>query len=488
MNKRSLPPLALLFLAFLSIPLPKESVGAERPNIIVILCDDLGYGDLGCYGHPVIKTPVLDKMAADGIRFTDFYSTAPVCSSSRAGLLTGRTPNRAGIYDWIPALGGKAPAGRGGRFAYLKKDEVTVSKLLNDAGYATAMVGKWHCNSRFNHESQPQPDAFGFDHWFATQNNAAPSHKNPKNFVRNGEGVGVIEGYSCNIVADEAVSFMEGREKDKPFFLYVCFHEPHEPVASPEDLVEKYLPDAEDRLQAEYFANVANIDRAVGTILDALDELKLADSTLVAFTSDNGPETLRRYKGAGRSFGVPGPLRGMKLHTHEAGYRVAGIFRWPGVIKPGQVSDTPVSALDFLPTFSSMAVAEVPEGLVLDGADMFPAFEGEAVERERPLFWCYYNAINQAKVSLRDGDWKILASLNGGKFPKLQNVNTGNVAALKEAKLTDFEVYNVVEDIGEEKDLSKENPERTARLVEMLEKRYAEVLSDSPAWDPKEFE
>jgi arylsulfatase A len=135
-----------------------------KPNIVVILCDDLGYGDLACYGHPAIKTPYLDQMAKDGIRFTDFYSTAPVCSPSRVGLLTGRSPNRAGVYDWIP----------GGRDIHMRESEITIPQLLKKVGYATCMSGKWHCNGKFNSPQQPQPDDAGFDHWFATQNNASP--------------------------------------------------------------------------------------------------------------------------------------------------------------------------------------------------------------------------------------------------------------------------------------------------------------------------
>ena len=152
--------------------------------MVVMLCDDLGYGDLAGYGLPKIKTPFLDQMAKDGIRFTDFYSTAPVCSPSRVGLLTGRRPNRSGVYDWIP----------GGSDVHMRESEITIPQLLRKAGYATCMSGKWHCNGKFNSPQQPQPDDAGFDHWFATQNNASPSHENPNNFVRNGEPVGELKG------------------------------------------------------------------------------------------------------------------------------------------------------------------------------------------------------------------------------------------------------------------------------------------------------
>ncbi len=225
---------ALLLMQFLTSGRSILFAQDTRPNIVIILCDDLGYGDLASYGHPHISTPNLDKMAAEGIRFTNFYSTAPVCSPSRVGLLTGRSPNRAGIYDWIPSAKEPKPDAR--EQVHMRKEETTIPKLLKQAGYATAMVGKWHCNSNFNSIEQPQPIDAGFDHWMATQNNAAPSHENPKNFVRNGEEVGELEGYSCHIVVDEGIQWLENHTQQnptQPFFLYLAFHEPHEPVASP---------------------------------------------------------------------------------------------------------------------------------------------------------------------------------------------------------------------------------------------------------------
>ena len=231
MNLRSfLLPLACC----LAIPATADT----RPNIIVILCDDLGYGDLQCYGHPHIKTPNLDELAAGGIRLTDCYSAAPVCSPSRVGLLTGRSPNRAGVYDWIPPAG--KPASNRRELVHMRQGETTLARLLKDAGYQTCMVGKWHCNSAFNDPAQPQPGDFGFDHWTATQNNAAPSHERPSNFVRNGSPVGEVDSFSCQFVVDEALEWLRGTDRERPFFLYVPFHEPHEPVASPKTLVDAY--------------------------------------------------------------------------------------------------------------------------------------------------------------------------------------------------------------------------------------------------------
>lgn len=337
----------LLGTAIVSLLLSITRVQAEdRPNIVVILCDDLGYGDLECFGHPHIKTPHINNLVKEGIRFTNFYSAAPVCSPARVGLLTGRSPNRAGVYDFIP----------GGRNIYMRSSEVTIPQLLKQVGYATCMSGKWHCNGKFNSAQQPQPDSAGFDHWFGTQNNASPSHENPGNFIRNGEAVGPLSGFSCQLVVDEAVTWLEEqqeRDPQQPFFMYVAFHEPHEPVASPVELVEQYKEVTNNVDEAQYFANVANVDVAVGRFMTALKKLNVDRNTLVVFTSDNGPETLKRYRRARRSFGKATPLRGMKLWTTEAGFRVAGIMRWPAGIQAGQLVHHPVSSLDFYLLFAS---------------------------------------------------------------------------------------------------------------------------------------
>ena len=190
-------------------------------------------------------------------------------------------------------------------------EETTIARLLQKAGYATCQTGKWHCNSHFNSPQQPQPGDFGFDHWFATQNNAAPSHENPMNFVRNGEAVGKLEGFSCQLVADEAIRWLENHAKtspDQPFFLFTTFHEPHEPIASPPELVAKYKPVAKNEDEAQFFANVENMDNATGRLLKTLEKLGQRENTLIFFTADNGPETLNRYRGARRSYGRPGPL------------------------------------------------------------------------------------------------------------------------------------------------------------------------------------
>lgn len=437
-----------------------------RPNILVILCDDLGYGDLGCFGHSRIKTPHLDKLAADGLKLTSCYASAPVCSASRAGLLTGRTPTRIGVYDWIP----------NNHPMHLTKDEISVATLLKQVGYRTCHVGKWHLNGKFNQAQQPQPGEHGFDHWMSTQNNAGPSHHNPRNFVRNGERVGPQEGYSCQLVVDEAIRWLEN-EKDakQPFFQFVCFHEPHEPIASPPDLVESYR-DVSPLEKAEHHANITNMDRAVGRLLAKLDELKLAENTLVLFTSDNGPETLNRYKNASRSHGSPGDLRAMKLWLYEGGIRVPGIVRWPAAKHGSQTIDEPVSNVDLLPTFCELAGIAPPRDRVLDGASFASLLRGEAqVKRTTPLYWHYIHALGAPRAALRDGDWMILGKWKAG--------TPQTVAASKKAQLVEFELYNLRADLSQQHDLAAQEPEQLARLREQLLKKYAEVQAAGPVWE-----
>lgn len=465
--------------------LPAAAEDHARPNFLVILCDDLGWGDLSGYGHPHVRTPHLDQLAAEGIRFTSAYSAAPVCSPARVGLLTGRSPNRAGVFDWIPSAQPGAATAHARHLVHMRQEEVTLPQVLRSAGYATALAGKWHCNAVFNHPSQPQPDDAGFDHWFATQNNAGPSHENPVNFVRNGEPVGPLEGFSCQLVADEAIGWLDrhaAATPSRPFFLYVAFHEPHEPVASPTDLVDRYREVARSEDEAQYFANVANMDAAVGRLLASLERLGYANDTLVFFTSDNGPETLLRYRGARRSYGTPGPLRGMKLWTTEAGVRVPGILRWPARVKEGQVLDDPVSALDLLPTFASLGGATVPTGLHLDGANLRPLLEGGTLERPQPLFWVYYNALNEQRVALRDGPWKLLARLESGEFPRYENITASVAPAVRGARLTDISLHRVDTDPAESLDLASADPARREELARKMEAIYRELTATMHVW------
>ena len=226
-------------LALLILPaIAAVATAAEKPpNVIVFLADDLGYGDLGCYGHPRIKTPNLDAFAGQGVRLTHCYAASAVCSPSRSAILTGRTPHRNGVYTWIAE----------GSEVHLRTSEITLAKLLKEAGYATCHVGKWHLNGKFNDPAQPQPNDHGYEHWMATQNNAAPSHKDPVNFVRDGRPVGQLRGFSAPLVVAEAIDWLTTkRDKAKPFFLAVWTHEPHLPIETDPRFQEPYRDLPED--------------------------------------------------------------------------------------------------------------------------------------------------------------------------------------------------------------------------------------------------
>ncbi|WP_319501884.1 sulfatase-like hydrolase/transferase [uncultured Draconibacterium sp.] len=451
----------------------------SQPNIVVILCDDLGYGDLSSFGHSVIKTPNLDQLAEDGIKMSSFYSAAPVCSPSRAGLLTGRSPNRAGIYDFIP---GPRKSEDCRDLVHLQAHEKTIPALLKTVGYSTCLSGKWHCSSYFNSDKQPTPGDLGFDYWFATHNNAAPSHENPRNFVRNGEDVGELQGFSCQLVVDEALNWLKNKKEDNPFYLQVCFHEPHEPIASPQDLVQKYMPKAENENQAEYFANVANMDKAVGRLFDYLKN-NYGENTLVVFSSDNGPETLNRYSRAIHSYGSPGPLKGMKLWTTEAGFRVPGILYWMGKETFNGTTDAVVSSLDFMPTFAEISGATLPD-VILDGQSIIPLIETGSMNRVKPLTWAFYDAINERMVAMRTNDWKIMCRLKSDTsyVENFHNIYDGNERMINEAELTDFVLYNMNEDISESTDVSEKYPEKFEEMKELLKVEYGNLLEGSFIW------
>lgn len=446
------------------------SAAPPSRDVIVVLCDDLGYGDLGCFGHPVIKTPNLDAFARQGMTFTDAYAPAPVCSPSRCGTLTGRTPTRLGVYDWIPE---NSPM-------HLRREEVTFATLLRQQGYATCHSGKWHCNGKFNSADQPQPGDHGYDHWFSTQNNAAPTHENPNNFVRNGQPVGPLQGYSSGVIVDEALSWLRSVPKSKPVHIFLCFHSPHEPIATSPAYVDRY-PAAKKEGEALYYGNVSELDFHFGRFLQGLEANGRGDA-LVFFTSDNGPETLKRYKGSWRSHGSAAPLRGMKLSLYEGGYRVPAIARWPGRIRPGVRSAEPVCGVDILPTVCAVSGAPLP-ARILDGASLLLAFAGKPVKRSIPLHWHYFNALDRPRAALRDGEWKITGAWDPQiPLPPVSGFRPAQLAAAKTNLLTQFELYHLKSDIGESSNLAAKEPKRLAALRAKLLHAHADVCREGPNW------
>jgi arylsulfatase A-like enzyme len=420
-----------------------------RPNVLIILADDLGYGDLSGFGHPKIKTPNLDRLAAEGMKLTNCYAGMPVCSPSRAALMTGRVPQREGISDWIPENSS----------VHLKHEAVTLARLLKGAGYATALAGKWHLSGTLD-GSQPTPGDHGFDHWFATQNNALPSHENPRNFVRNGKPVGPLTGYSSTLIVNEAMDWLRARKSRQPYFLYVAFHAPHEPVATSDEFVRQYGGVARNADEAQYFGNVGQLDHEVGRLLDALEKSGQAKNTFIFFSSDNGPETWMRYPAANRSYGSAGENRAMKLHLYEGGIRVPGIIRYPGVVKPGIVSEEPVRNTDLLPTLCDLAGVKAPLGRPIDGVSLRPLLEGKSLNRAAPLYWQYDHAVTSArnnlpvpKVALRAGDWKLLAF----------------------AGFARYELYNLKHDPGEQRDLAGAESQRVQAMAAEMQRLHGEI-------------
>jgi arylsulfatase A len=421
---------------------------AATPNFILFLADDLGYGDIGCFGHPLIQSPNLDAFAKQGVRLTQCYSGSAVCSPSRSALLTGRTPHRNGVYTWIAE----------GSEVHLRRSEITLPRLLKEKGYTTCHSGKWHLNGLFNDPQQPQPGDHGYDWWLATQNNAAPSHENPINFARNGQAVGPMKGYSAPLVVTEAITWLkEKRDATKPFFLAVWTHEPHYPIKSAPEFRAKY-PTLTDEVQREHHANVTQMDHAFGMLMEALEQQQLSADTMVFFTSDNGPEGDGLHS-PGR--GSSGGLRGRKRDLHEGGIRVPGIVRWPGHLPAGSTCEAPIIGSDFMPTCLTLADATAPKGRVLDGVDVMPALIGKkrSIERAQPLFWRLHMAPN-AKIAMRLGDWKILA----------------------DEELKQFELYDLQKDPQETTDLQSSQPERFAELKTQLIAHNETINAEGPDW------
>ena len=450
--------------AFPNLLLSARSQQKRRPNILFILTDDLGYGDLQCYGHPHIKTPFLDLLAKEGCRLTQCYSPSPLCSPARAGFLTGRTPYRTGIKSWIPE----------GTDTYLHSREKTLATLLKEDGYSTFLAGKWHLCGKFNSSIHPQPHDHGFDHWLATSNFTKPTHRNPTNFVRNGKALGKIEGHSAQIVVDEAIQWLEIRDSNKPFFQYICLHEPHSEIASPERFNQMYSqftigkpdpPSLTDRGPGEYFANVTHLDHQVGRLLRKLDQLGLRQNTFVFFTSDNGPVTENwRHWWEINMYGSAGGLRGRKADLYEGGIRVPGIVRFPGKIRASTVSELPVHGCDLLPTVCQMAGLPLPVDRAIDGQDFSPLFQNGTIDRNQLLYWQFTtndathfgDSSFLAQYAIRDGNWKLVADKN----------------------LENFELYDLADDPTEASNLAAVEKEHLTTMVRKLASINESVAND----------
>jgi arylsulfatase A len=394
-----------------------------------------------------MKTPNLDRFATQGTRYTQFYAASAVCSPSRSAIQTGRTPYRNGVFTWLPE----------GREPHLRRSEITIAKLLHERGYETCHVGKWHLNGYFNDPRHPQPNDHGYDWWLATQNNAAPSHMNPNNFVRNGERVGEMEGFSAPLVVEEAITWLtKHHDAAKPFFLTVWTHEPHLPIESDPQFQELYRDIAEPDVR-QHHGDVTQLDAAFGRLMQTLDALKLADQTFVVFTSDNGPEG---NGDNGRTRGSTGGLRGRKRSVFEGGIRVPGIVRWPGRVAAGKTCDIPVIGSDLFSTVCEITGTAPPADRVIDGVSMVPTFSGTTPERPIPFYWRCNIAPERTKTAMRVGDWKLVAAQD----------------------MSYFELYNLADDPHEQRELSSAEPQRFAAMQAQLKKLNAEIEAEGPDW------
>ncbi|MDF9799616.1 arylsulfatase A [Catalinimonas alkaloidigena] len=451
---------------------------SEKPNVILILADDLGYNDVSVYRKmhpaqvelaPTSQTPNIDKLAEQGMMFTNFYAGAAVCSPSRSALITGRNASRVGIYNWIPE---NSPM-------HLRAEEVTIAEMLKEEGYATGHFGKWHLTSQGT--DQPLPNEQGFDYSFYAYNNAIPSHRNPENYFRNGEAVGKLEGYACQLVVDETIEWLE-RKKDnnagsEPFYLNVWFNEPHLKVAAPEELTKRHA------YNQEYYGAIENMDLAVGRLMEYLKQNNLEEETIVIFTSDNGS----RWDHSND------PLRGEKCFNFEGGIRVPFIIRWPANVPDGSSSDVAGSFTDVLPSLAEFTAASLPTGCTIDGVSLVPVFTGAAPqeEREDPIF--FYRYFHDPICMLREGDWCLLGYKN--LIPYAESLNEGELANIRPWHFQEnhmeyldglepehFELYNLRTDKEQQHNLAKAHPERVKQMKAKMLQLRNEMVREGGDW------
>ena len=407
-----------------------------KPNLVWIWCDNLAYGDLGCYGNERIKTPAIDGLAKSGVRFTQYYVAHTVCSPSRAALLTGRQPFRAGIVD---VLRPDSPTG-------IPADEITLGEALRAEGYATAAIGKWHLGDR----PEFLPTQHGFDHYFGIPYSMDML---PTQLYRDNDIIEELPGDKVQNITerfvDETIGFITA-SKDRPFFVYFSHTVPHPPLNLP--------PAYRNPGRTIYDDALEYMDEQTGRIFDALDDLGLAENTVVMFSSDNGP--MGKY-------GDTAGLRGRIRDTYEGGIRVPLVARWPGRIPADTAVDTPAIAYDVFPTFVRLAGGEMPSDRVYDGLDIWPILSGEGgIERSEPFVWVYLDNV----TAMRDGKWKYHV-------------------AHRDRALEIPELYDLESDPCESRPVNAEHPDIVQRMQDKVDAYQADIPKvwslQYPVRDPK---
>ena len=422
------------------------AMAQARPNVVLIMTDDAGYGDFGSYGATDIRTPNIDRLARDGVRFTDFYANAPSCTPTRAGLITGRYQQRVALEY---PLGMQRPADydRG-----LPVTGRSLPQLLRNAGYATALVGKWHLGWK----PEYSPIRHGFDYFFGFKSGFIDfyTHTSPDSPAHDdlfeNESAVRVDGYMTDLIVDRSVQWIE-RNSRRPFFIDIAFNAPHWPYQVPDnpsvarDSARHLSPfDDSTSTRAEYAAMIERVDLGVGRILETLDRLGLRDNTIVIFTNDNGGEWLSRNA----------PLFHHKMSVWEGGIRVPAIIRWPAKIPAGGVTRQVGITMDLTASILAAAGAALPPDLRLDGMNLFPILEGRAPGAQRTLFWRGHPA--RPHRAVRSGDWKLVMEPR----PMLFNLGT---------------------DIGERDNVIGRHPEVARRLRDLLEAWEREVASEAGA-------
>jgi arylsulfatase A-like enzyme len=437
-----------------------RSQAGGKLNVVFILIDDMGWRDLTCYGSRFYETPNIDTLASQGMRFTNAYAACPVCSPTRASIMTGKYPARLHLTDWIPGRK-QWPTARllTPKFnQQLPLEEITIAEALKPEGYATASIGKWHLGG-----DHFLPQDQGFDLNVAgtqagsTRSYFAPYPATMKLDAPAGE-------YLTDRLTDEAIKFVTANQK-RPFFLYLPHYTVHEPLQAKQPIIERYRAKKPVDAQKDptYAAMIDSLDQGVGRLMKTLDDLKLTGKTVVFFMSDNGGLV---YEGRSKEpVTSNAPLRAGKGHLYEGGIREPMFVRWPGVIAPGSVCDVPVSSVDFYPTILEMAGVRKNPARNVDGVSIMPLLRQSGSLKRDALYWHYPHYSNQGGVpggAVRKGDYKLI-----------EFYGTGRV-----------ELYNLKSDIGERNDLAKAEPQKTAELSRMLHDWRKSVDAAMPVPNP----